>query len=228
MKIREIGEAIINNWPAKILSIAAAVLLFYFYKLNTTEVHFMTVPLEVTLNRNFVAASIYPTEVRVSLRGSSETLSLIHERDIAAYVDFSARNIRGEFREPVRIRRSGNALYTDPLEIRVRPSDIRLNIEEKFVKNVPILPIVRGLPAENYEIISSTISSNNITVSGPLSVVERIASVRTEDINIENRRESFTTSVKLERVSEFITFLEGDEVQFFGRIERIFASPEAE
>ncbi len=220
LKIKEIGKTIIRNWPAKILSVALAVLLFYFYRLNTTEVHYIRIPLEVIINSNFIAAEAYPTDVRISLRGSSESIFLINEKDITAYVDFSTKEKSGNYREPIKIQKRGNALYADPLEIKVEPAEIHLKIEEKLVKNVPVVPIIKGFPAENYELISSSVTPDNITIEGPLSIVEKLTVVKTENISIENRKESFILPVKLEKASSLIKFVEQNEVQFRGRIEK--------
>ena len=95
LKIKKIGETIIRNWPSKVLSLALAVLLFYFYKINTTEIRYMSIPLDLVLNSGFIAAELHPSEVRVSLRGSSESISLINERDISAVSDFSSREKSG-------------------------------------------------------------------------------------------------------------------------------------
>ena len=224
MKIKEIGENIINNWPVKILSVAIAVLLFYFYRLNTTEVYYLSIPLEVMINKNFIAAENYPTEVRVSLRGSSDTIFLINEREITAYVDFTSKEKSGDYREPIKIKKWGKALYTDPLEIKVEPTDVRLRIEEKFSKNVPVLPVIKGLSAENYEVISSSVIPDSVTIEGPLSIVEKISSIKTEDINIANRKESFIFPVQLEKISDLVKIAEGNEVQFYGRIEKSLIS----
>jgi len=218
LKIKEIGESIISNWPVKILSLAIAVLLFYFYRLNTTEEYFISVPLEIMLNNNFVAADTYPTDVRVSLRGSSESFFLINEKDITAYVDFTAKEKSGLYREPIKIKKRGNALYADPLEIKVVPAEIRLKIEEKFIKTVPVIPVIKGFLSENYEIISSSIIPDNVTIEGPVSIVEKITLIKTEDINIENKKENFILPIKLEKISDLVKIVEGGEVQFYGRI----------
>lgn len=134
MKLKKIGKSIINNWPVKILSIALAVLLFFFARLTTIESHHIIVPLEVILNENFVPAGAqsYPTDVRISLRGRSENFLLITENDIIAYVDFSAKEKSGYYREPIRIRKRGNALFADLLEVKVEPREVRLRIEERL------------------------------------------------------------------------------------------------
>ncbi len=220
MKIKKIGETIIRNWPSKVLSLALAVLLFYFYKINTTEIRYMSIPLDLVLNSGFIAAELHPSEVRVSLRGSSESISLINERDISAVSDFSSREKSGVYREPVKIKKSGNALYADPLEIRVDPAEIYLKIEEKLVKNLEIIPVIKGYPAENYELVSFTITPDNMSVEGPLTLMEKIEVLKTESISIDGRKESFSLPVRIDMNDKLIKFIEGNEIQFRGKIEK--------
>ena len=220
LKISKIGEIIIRNWPSKILSLALAILLFYFYKINTTEVRYMSIPLDIILNSGFIAAELHPTEVKVSLRGSSESISLINEKDITAYADFSSRENSGVFHEPVRIKKSGNALYADPLEIRQDPSEIYLKIEEKLVKNLEVTPVIKGFPAENYELVSYSVVPDNMSIEGPMSIVEKITVLKTERISIDGRKESFSLPVRIDLDEEFINFIEGNEVQFRGKIDK--------
>ena len=220
MKIKDIGKSIINNWPVKILSVAMAVLLFYFYRLNTTEEHNITVPLEIILNNDFVAADTYPSEVKITLRGSSESFFLINEKDITAHVDFSSKEKSGYYREPITVRKKGNALYADPLEIKVIPTEIRLKIEEKLIKSIPVVPVIKRLSSENYKIISTSIIPENVTLEGPLSIVEKITSIKTEEISIENIKERIIFPVRLEKINDLIKIVEGDEVHFYGIIEK--------
>ncbi len=220
MKPKKIGEIIIRNWPAKILSLALAVFLFYFYKINTTEVKYMSIPLEVNLSSGFIAAENHPSEVRVTLRGTSESISLISERDISAYADFTSEGRPGLYRQPVRIRKAGNALYADPLEIRVEPAEIFLRIEEKMGKVVVVEPVVKGFPAENYELVSYGITPETLSIEGPASVIEKINTLKTETISIDGRNESFNLPVKIELAEEKVVFHGGNEVQFRGRIEK--------
>lgn len=220
MKPKKIGEIIIRNWPAKILSLALAVFLFYFYKINTTEVKYMSIPLEVNLSSGFIAAENHPSEVRVTLRGPSESISLISERDISAYADFTSEGRPGLYRQPVRIRKAGNALYADPLEIRVEPAEIFLRIEEKMGKVVVVEPVVKGFPAENYELVSYGITPETLSIEGPASVIEKINTLKTETISIDGRNESFNLPVKIELAEEKVVFPGGNEVQFRGRIEK--------
>ncbi|MDX9800695.1 MAG: CdaR family protein, partial [Spirochaetia bacterium] len=198
MKIKKASEILIRNWPAKIMSIALAVLLSYFYKINTTEIRYMNIPLDVVINSAFIAAELHPTEVRVSLRGSENSISLISEKDISAEADFSSWKKSGVYREPVRIKKSGNALYADPLEIRVEPGEIYLKIEEKIVKNLDVIPVINGFPAENHELVSYTVTPDNISAEGPASLMEKLTVLKTESINLDGRKESFTLPVMID------------------------------
>jgi len=220
LKIKKAFEILIRNWPAKIMSIALAVLLFYFYKINTTEVRYINIPLNVTLNSGFIAAELHPTEVRVSLRGSEDNISLISEKDISAEADFSSWQKSGVYREPVKIKKSGNALYADPLEVRVEPGEIYLKIEEKIVKNLDVIPVIKGFPAENYELVSYTVTPDNISAEGPASLMEKVTILKTESISMDGRKESFMLPVRIDLNEDLINFIGGNEVQFRGKIEK--------
>jgi hypothetical protein len=52
--------------------------------------------------------------------------------------------------------------------------------------------------------------------------MDRLTMLRTENINIEGRSESFTEFVKIGYISNFLNYPGKDQVQFQGRIERNF------
>ena len=218
MKIRKRIDRMLNNWPAKVLSVALAVLLFYFYKINTTEERFISIPLEVSIGSSLAASQRYPTHVRITLRGSEENIYMIEDNDLKAFVDFTSYKTGGTYREPVVVERSGNALYADPLEIKVEPMEIILSLEDKLVKNVEILPTVTGYPAENFELAGFSLNPANVTVEGPASVIKKISVFKTEEINLSARSENFILPVVIDYKGNMVDFVGGKEVQFKGQI----------
>jgi hypothetical protein len=82
--------------------------------------------------------------------------------------------------------------------------------------------MINGFPAENHELVSYTILPNILTVEGPAKVMEKLSILRTQNISIEGRSESFTVPVKIGYVSDLINYIENDQVQFRGRIEKNF------
>ena len=82
-----------RNWPAKIISVVAAIMLFLFYRATSLEERFFSVPLNVIVNESYAVASEVPKSVKVTLRGSEENIFLILEDDIEVYADFSVHRI---------------------------------------------------------------------------------------------------------------------------------------
>jgi hypothetical protein len=72
---REFFARLLDNWPIKVLSIAAAILLFLFHRMGMLEERFFSVPLEVQVNEQLIPAETYPQTVRVTLRGRSEEIN---------------------------------------------------------------------------------------------------------------------------------------------------------
>ena len=94
-----------ENWPAKVLSIALAIILFVFHRMSMLEDRFFSVPLNLEINSNLVPASSYPRMVRVSLRGDANSIYPILEDDIEAYLDLTRYTDRGHYRAPVQVRK---------------------------------------------------------------------------------------------------------------------------
>ena len=82
-------KRLLRNWPAKVLSFVAALMLLVFHNITSLEERFFSVPLELRLSESLVPASNYPRQVRVRLRGDSEEVFRVVEENIVAFADFS-------------------------------------------------------------------------------------------------------------------------------------------
>ena len=60
MKGRNLLAMLVNNWPAKILSVVAAIILFLSYRIGTLEERYFTVPLQIRVNESYMPSSPYP------------------------------------------------------------------------------------------------------------------------------------------------------------------------
>ncbi|MDR2785299.1 MAG: hypothetical protein LBB83_05235 [Treponema sp.] len=194
---RKLLLKIIENWPAKVLAIALAVVLFMFHRMNGLENRFFSVSLHLELNNALTPANSYPHMVRVSLRGEPNSIFPILEEDIEAYLDFTRYNEKGNYRAPVQIRRRGTALGVEPLEITVDPPEVVVELDEKMSKYVPIKPNFEGYLESGYEMVSYTLTPTQIVVDGPRGLVEQLLELPTEVIEIGGRSEDFTTTVHI-------------------------------
>jgi YbbR domain-containing protein len=214
LKNRSFLGGIFENWHARILSLAAAVVLFLFHNINTLEERFFSVPVEIVLDAGVMPGSEYPKMVRISLRGEEESIFPILEEDVVAFVDLSEHKSEGIFKAPVQIRKKGTALDVDPLEIRVEPLEVTVAIEEKLFKSVEIIPGITGYPAPGFEIGQFFMTPTTVELEGPKSVVGGITEISTEEIDLSGRREDFSIRVRLHRVNPLIKFPGGDVVEF--------------
>jgi len=212
-------EQIISDWPAKILSVAAAILMFLFYRMSTMEERFFRVPLELNVNQEYTPAENYPRSVRVTLRGSKNDIHLVMEEDIQAYLDLTPIKSEGVYRVPVEIRKVRTALQIEPLEIKVEPLEVTLKIERKVTKTLEVVPTLKGLPFHGYELVQYFINPPAIKAEGPEGLISEIQKIYTEEIDLSEKRESFTQRVSLKRENDLTVFPGGGVVEFRGIIQ---------
>ncbi len=219
MKSKPLLRRLVSNWPAKVLSVVAALLLVVFNNISRLEERYISVPLELQLPGDLVAASSFPARVRVTLRGESEGIQRILEDDIDAFLDLRNVDAEGVVTTSVRVNRTGTALGVDPLEVYVEPAEVTLAVEQKAQKSLEVEPTLSGFVPVGYQLTGYQISPSSVEVEGPESEVSPLEEIRTEEIELSSRRNDFSVRVRLVRPSPGIGFLGGDVVEFRGIVE---------
>lgn len=222
-KNKSVWAKLFADWPAKLLCLAAALLLFFFYRLNRLEERFISVPLSVTVNDEFVPATQYPRSVRLSLRGESNDLFSIQEDDLRAYVDFSSVRSAGLARASIQIEKRGNAVGIDPLEIKAEPAEIAVSMEKKESKIVPVTPSFRGYLEPGYELLSFDFSPSEVEIAGPAGAVARVAEISTDFIELAGRKDDFSLKVRLVRKDPLVLITSADSVEFRAVVQKSLA-----
>ena len=212
------SKIIERNWPAKILSVVAAVILFLFYQATNLEERFFSVPLDIIINESYAVSSSVPSSVRVSLRGSEENIFMILEEDIEVYADFSSHSSEGLFKAPVRFNLTGAAEDIDQLEIVIEPAELTLELERKITRKVRIQPQLGGYPEKGWELDQYILGMEEVVVEGPKSHVEQLEIIPTEEISLDGRNSDFYQRTKLKVNDPYLTFPAGDTVGFQGII----------
>lgn len=222
MKTNRYLERILHNWPIKIISLAAAILLFSFYRISSMEERFFTVPLDVSINDRLIASGEYPSTVRITVKGRAEDILLILEDDITATVDFSSYKEEGVYTSPVKVVRKGAALGIDPIEILVEPMEISLSLEKKMTKSFEVKPSLIGFLEKGYDLSQYFITPSSVEVQGPESIISNLKYIHTEDIDISSRKNDFTARVRLRKPSSSVFFPGGDVVEFTAVVEEAY------
>jgi len=212
---------IIEKWPVKVLSVAAALILSLFHKMNTLETRSFSTPLKVETNDTLVPASSFTQVIRVSLRGEANSIFQVLEDDIETYINLGKYVNEGSYRIPVQIRRKGSALGVDPLEVSVDPVEISVRLENKITRNVDVAPVFLGNVAEGYEMISQSIDPSSVTAEGPRSVIDALLEFNTGTIDISGRYEDFSLLVNIINDNPLVIIHGNRMIEYSGTIRRI-------
>jgi YbbR domain-containing protein len=219
---RKLLARVVEKWPAKVLSVAAALILFVFHRMSTLESRFFSVPLQVETGAGFVPVNDYPRLVRVTLRGDPNSIYPIVENDIKAYIDLTQHSAPGWYRAPVHIRREGSALGVEPLEISVDPMEISIQLDRKASKTVSLGANTRGAVGAGFELVSQSLFPDQVTVEGPMSVLDSVFELSTEAIDLEGRNESFTVAARVHSPGPFISIRGNGTAEFQALIRPLF------
>ena len=214
----KLQELVLNNWPAKILSVGCALVLFVFYQTSTLEERFFSVPLLVEGAGNMVPASQYPKMIRVTLRGNANSIYPVVNSDIETFIDIGGVSEKGTRHFPVQVRKKGTALGVETLEISVDPMEITVELDTKFSAFVNVLPRTQGEVAAGFELTRKTLNPSRIRIEGPEELVRRYTQLSTEAIDLEDRNADFTVITRVVNPDPLITLQGESIIEFHGEV----------
>jgi len=194
---RRFIRALLADLPVKVICLTAAVILLLLHRVTTLSERFVNVPLEVTTPSGLAIASAFPRTVRITLRGTEESILPILEDDLAASVSLETHKNAGLYREEVKVVRKGTALNVEPLEVTVDPQEITFALELFAERTVVVTPDIRGAPAYGYQLVQSVLSPPSAVIRGARSRVQAVTSLSTEVIDLTGRTGSFASKVKI-------------------------------
>lgn len=196
MNVRKLLAVISENWPAKVLSIALALIIFMFHKISILEHRFFSAPLHIEIDSHIAPASIHQRTVRINVRGEASFVRSLAEDDIEAFVDLRGRG-RGTHRVRVQVRKRDNAFTAETLEIRVDPQEITLTLDSKISRFVSVKPTTRGSVRAGHELVSFSLNPSQVLVDGPADLVSAILDFSTEAADLEGRSGDFSVMLPI-------------------------------
>jgi hypothetical protein len=219
-------KIITEKWPVKVLSLAAAVIISIFYRMNNLETRFFTVPLSIESSDTLMPVNSFVSAVRISMRGEAEGIQPILAEDIEAYIDLGRYANEGNYRVPVQIRKKGGALGVEPLEISVLPIEIPLLLEQRVTRNVSVFAVLHGTVAEGYELTNQSLIPASVIVEGPRSIFDGHIEFNTETINLDRRYDDFSVMVNIKNDNPLLSIHGSNMLEFRGSINRIVREEE--
>ena len=221
MNWRKLLAKLVNNWPAKVLSLALAIILFVFHRVSSLETRFFSAPITIEHLYGMMPSSPYAMMIRVSLRGETQNVHSILEDDIEVYVDMANNTAPGAYIVPVQWRTKGTAQGVQPLQISVDPREISLVVDTRISKLVPVSANFRGQVDAGYVMSSYNFNPPYVIVDGPAEFMGSISELHTELIDLDGRRNDFSISVNILRSDPLIAIRGNGTTELNGKISQI-------
>ncbi len=206
MKIRPFFEKCVNNWPAKVICLVLAVLLYFFYHLTTLDTKIIAVPLSVSAQGNMLPAEFTDSSVRVTLRGKSDEIARIKSGDISAYLDIDTYTVSGRYDVPVQIKLDPTLMVIEPLEVKVSPVVVSMDISERAFVQVPVSANIQGSVAAGYQITAVSVTPSTVLMTGAERIIKAVSSVYSDSISADGKTASFSQSVPVLNRNALISF----------------------
>ncbi len=175
-------KKLLANWGIKLISLLAAFGLWFAViyiddppeeeTFSNIKVQFLNT--DLITDQGLVYEVLDGTDVvkQVTVKGPKTVLGEVNKESIIAIADFSEKNMS----DVIDIELSVGAQYENTLEISaVGNAQLKLFVEEKVSKSVPLNINIIGDVAAEHQLGSATTDQNRITVTGGKSKVERVS-----------------------------------------------------
>ena len=218
MNIKQILLRLTENWPVKIICLVFAVFLSEFYRGTLLDRRSLIIPLTVENNGSLAPAEQYPAKIKVTIWGDATGIGSIGESDITAFINMSDFKNEGTYRIPIKVRLAGTVTPIGNMEISTEPSILTLRLATNVHKQVPVSLSLRGIPADGYEVIESSLEPDTVEIEGPAELVEKITELVTEPLSVEARTSGFSGTAAIINNNPLISIVGKAQVQSMVKI----------
>lgn len=199
-------ERLLHNWPAKVLSVFFALILWFFVTgEQSAEVGF-AVPLELkNIPKGMMVVNDVPSFVDVRISGPRTILSSLRPSDILVSVD-----LNGAKAGVTTFRRleQGVKIPTALKITRFSPSTLDISLETIKEKQVPVKVIFTGEPDKDFRVDTVETLPAQVVISGRSADLKKIREVPTMPVDIQNTRRDMSISVPLDFHGRYVSLKE--------------------
>lgn len=164
----------------------AGLFLFNTMTPSTEQESLIRVPVEFTgLADSLIISSTSTQSIELLIRGPRKKLANLN----APVFKLSLADAQwGENHVPV----SPDTLVLPPsvLILNIQPLSVRVSIDHKISRDLPIDLVYTGSPAKGYRLAGVLANPLTVTVTGPQAVVEKLDKIRTKAVDISGLSES--------------------------------------
>ena len=184
-----------DNWVLKLLSLAFALVLWFFVMGERKLEVGYTVPLELkNVPEGMMVANEVPSLIDVRLSGPRTLLMNLSPKDISISVDLAdlKPGLTSFKRLEERLSIPSGVRVT-----RLSPSFIDVKLERIREKVVPLRVVFSGVPADGFRLGAVRLKPEQVTVQGAESEIKDVTEVTTDPVEVDGAKESFTLTVPI-------------------------------
>ncbi|NBX77692.1 MAG: YbbR-like domain-containing protein [Proteobacteria bacterium] len=180
----------------KAVSILLALILWITILSLKAEEKKITVPLQPLLPAGTQIINSIPNSIEYTLSGPRVWLNELERR-----VQPIQPDLRRTRDTTIGFSISEDLLGELPVGVKVLsfyPTQILIRLDELGEKYIVVKPNLAGNPSRGYEVVEVKTTPSKVAVSGPLSVLESLEAVGTQEVVIDNLRGNKEFSVNIE------------------------------
>ena len=208
MKANQFFEKILDKWPVKVCCLIVAICLYLFHQASLTDKRSFVIPLTLIEEGGVMHTGDYTSNVTVVVRANMEELSSVHSNQLHAFVNLNGIAKTGEYNLPVKVKVADEIMAFDPFEIKVKPEYIKIKVENKDFKYIPLEPTIVGEPAHGYEITEVQVDPLFVEVNGPQTIIENTQKLFLEKVDVTNLTANQNFSVQYKSLNKLISIKE--------------------
>lgn len=176
----------VKKHSLKFLSVFLSIFL-WVYVLNSEKVKFeKTVVLEYVLPNDMIFAERPVQEVTFMIEGPRAFVRTVTEREDKLVIDLNRANTRRQLNFSVDIKASELNLPFGMVVERVLPRKISIHLENKASKILPLKLAFTGELPEKLSMVKAELSSVEVEVYGPRSLISKLKEISTKPIELES------------------------------------------
>ncbi len=204
-------DKVFENWLLKLISLAFAVVLWFFVMGESRMEVNHIVPLEYEkLPENLMIASEVPNSVAIRISGPRALQVNLSPGDISLSVDLTG--LSAGVTSFKRLEESLN--IPSGLKItRISPSYVDVKLERVREREVPVRVVMTGEPALGFMVKSSKAVPAKVAVAGAESELKGVSEVVTEGVDLTNVQESFSQAVAISYIGNYTDLKETKTVE---------------
>jgi hypothetical protein len=171
------------------------------------------------LPRELEFASELPDRVRLEITGAVGKLSPSELSDASVVINLEGVRASGERTFPIERQ---NAMLPAGVQLeRAQPSQVRLRIEPRLTREVPVKVRVGRNPGPGLEIATLQAEPGQLIIAGPESSVREVAAAETDPIDLSALTDSAELPVQASVDDPRVRFVSGSRVKVLVKVKKI-------